>query len=337
MSQLSSHSHYHAIPTNIITGFLGVGKTTAIQHLLATKPTDQRWAVLVNEFGEVGIDGSLLRNQATGVAIKEVPGGCLCCAAGVPLQVALNQLIQQANPQRLLIEPTGLGHPHEVINTFTQPPYQTVLDLRATLTLVDARNLDNRRYIEHPIFNQQLQVADILIAHKSDQASEAVIAQLHAYLQQIDLATTPLYQVAHGQLDPNWLDMPRQAVFPLLHTHHHTVPDLADPPPITFPACGYLHKTHAEDGFMSQGWIFAPHHVFVYQSLHALFTQLSILRLKAVMVTEQGVMAFNKVADSLTCTPLPDAQDSRIECIDVETHRWEDLEPHLLKCLRAVG
>lgn len=68
------------VPTNIITGFLGVGKTTAILHLLATKPAHEKWAVLVNEFGEIGIDGAIMSEQ--GAMIKEVPGGCLCCTAG---------------------------------------------------------------------------------------------------------------------------------------------------------------------------------------------------------------------------------------------------------------
>ena len=84
-----------AIPTNVITGFLGVGKTTAIQQLLNTKPAGERWAVLINEFGKVGIDSQLLQtdDHSLGeVTIREVPGGCMCCAAGLPMKVVLNQL-----------------------------------------------------------------------------------------------------------------------------------------------------------------------------------------------------------------------------------------------------
>ena len=69
------------VPTNIITGFLGVGKTTAILQLLQNKPANERWAVLVNEFGEIGVDGSLIQGQhseSSGVFIREVPGGCMC-------------------------------------------------------------------------------------------------------------------------------------------------------------------------------------------------------------------------------------------------------------------
>ena len=67
--------------TNLITGFLGSGKTTSILHLLANKDPAEKWAVLVNEFGEVGIDGALLANS--GALLKEIPGGCMCCVNGL--------------------------------------------------------------------------------------------------------------------------------------------------------------------------------------------------------------------------------------------------------------
>ena len=89
-----------AVPTNLITGFLGVGKTSAVLNLLAQKPSDERWAVLINEFGEIGIDGSLVDGQTTtqeGVFISEVPGGCMCCTAGLPMQVALNVLLRESH------------------------------------------------------------------------------------------------------------------------------------------------------------------------------------------------------------------------------------------------
>ena len=113
----------HAVPTNIITGFLGVGKTSTILHLLKNKPGRERWAVLVNEFGEIGIDGSLVEGRhgyEQGVVVREVPGGCMCCAAGLPMQVALNQLLVKARPDRLLIEPTGSGQPKDCL-LYTSP------------------------------------------------------------------------------------------------------------------------------------------------------------------------------------------------------------------------
>ena len=150
---MTRYSHeIHAVPTNIITGFLGVGKTTAILHLLKAKPVNERWAILVNEFGEIGVDGSLFQGQHSeeqDVFIREVPGGCMCCAAGLPMQVALTQLLTRARPDRLLIEPTGLGHPKEVLQVLSTEHYKEVLDLHKILTLVDARKLSDERYRGH--------------------------------------------------------------------------------------------------------------------------------------------------------------------------------------------
>ena len=126
---LNQNSGIKAVPTNIVTGFLGAGKTTAIVHLLQHKPKNERWALLVNEFGEIGIDGSLMQGQYTeeqGVFIREVPGGCMCCAAGLPMQIALNMLLAKSKPDRLLIEPTGLGHPKEVLEILSNEHYQDV-------------------------------------------------------------------------------------------------------------------------------------------------------------------------------------------------------------------
>ncbi|MEL7401300.1 MAG: GTP-binding protein, partial [Pseudomonadota bacterium] len=84
------------IRTHIVTGFLGVGKTTAILSLLQQKPEAEKWAVLVNEFGEVGVDGAILASQGdtmANVVTREIPGGCLCCVSGLPFQMGLNLLI----------------------------------------------------------------------------------------------------------------------------------------------------------------------------------------------------------------------------------------------------
>jgi G3E family GTPase len=192
-----------AVPTNIITGFLGVGKTTAILHLLASKPDNERWAVLVNEFGEIGIDGGLIagsRESQSGVFIREVPGGCMCCVSGLPMQMALNRLLIDSKPDRLLIEPTGLGHPQEVLESLRQPHYATVIDLRATLTLVDPRRMRDPRYTRNATFSQQIAVADVLVANKSDQCTDEDFAALDGYLVERASHEKPLYRVSFGQV-----------------------------------------------------------------------------------------------------------------------------------------
>ena len=94
-----------SIPTNLITGFLGVGKTTAVIDLLKRKPPGAPWAVLVNEYGDVSIDDALIAGSGPeGVTVREVAGGCVCCASAPYLPVAIHFLLVDAKPERLLIE-----------------------------------------------------------------------------------------------------------------------------------------------------------------------------------------------------------------------------------------
>ncbi len=156
--------------TNLITGFLGSGKTTSILHLLAHKPADEKWAVLVNEFGEVGIDGALLAES--GALLKEIPGGCMCCVNGLPMQVGLNTLLRQGKPDRLLIEPTGLGHPKQILDMLTAAIYEPWIDLRATLCVLDPRQLLDEKIVTNDNFRDQLAAADVIISNKADRATE---------------------------------------------------------------------------------------------------------------------------------------------------------------------
>ena len=128
------------IPVNLITGFLGVGKTTALMRLLAAKPADEYWAVVVNEFGEVGIDGATLSTAGEGLQVAEVPGGCVCCTTSPMLRTALNQLVKARRPDRLLIEPSGLGHPAGIVDLLRDPFMAKTFEVRAVLTLLDPRH-----------------------------------------------------------------------------------------------------------------------------------------------------------------------------------------------------
>lgn len=310
-----------AIPTNVITGFLGVGKTTVINQLLSNKPAGEKWAVLVNEFGEIGIDGSLLQDNApTGeVLIREVPGGCMCCAAGLPMQVALNQLIAKAKPDHLIIEPTGLGHPAEILATLSQPFFRSVIDIKATLCLVDARKVTDPRYSEHAIFQQQLQVADIIVASKTDLYGAEDIRHLQTYLALLGLEDIPVYGQQQGRLDGHWLShnsawqQQVRRFNPLLNTMpaaHPMEDEQAD-----LPACGYEQKQKQADGFSSIGWRITPEWVFNEQKLKQLFTALNAERIKAVMHCEQGFIAFNQVDGQLNQLPVAERSDSRLEVI----------------------
>ena len=322
-----------AIPTNVITGFLGVGKSTAILHLLKQKPDHERWAVLVNEFGEVGIDGSLIsgkESEASGVFIREVPGGCMCCAAGLPMQIALNRLLTHAKPHRLLIEPTGLGHPQEVLGARSAEHYKEVLDLQATITLVDARKITIPRYTEHAIYNQQMAIADVIVANKADQYEVEDFPALLDFLEtrfgnnQMGLSSKSVFQVSQGELAIEWLAAPAREHQQEYHHYHNSdsgeQPFVEDFPPITLPEEGFLCIDNQGEGFFSRGWVFSPEWVFDAAKLHGLLVGVDAERIKGVFVTAQGITAYNKADGVLTEFELDDCLDSRIESL-VQTQR----------------
>lgn len=325
---------FNAIPTNVITGFLGVGKTTAIQHLLANKPDNERWAVLVNEFGEVGIDASMMGEDAEdGIFMREVPGGCMCCTAGLPMQMALNQLIQRAKPDRLLIEPTGLGHPEEVLASLRSAEYSDVIQLQATLTLVDARKLSDPDYTADETYQQQIRVADCIIAHKSDLYEADELQQLNTYLAQQQITDRPVYPVAHGRLQRQWLNAPchwqPQPETKAQHSHGHGHGDVFAATP-DMPAEGYLRKDNKGDGYFSSGWIFQPDFEFDFITLESILMGIEAERVKGVFITDEGIFAFNIVDGLMSSTALDEVYDSRIEVIGRNPSAWQTLESDLL-------
>ncbi|MDH2421478.1 CobW family GTP-binding protein [Cobetia amphilecti] len=169
------------IPVHLITGFLGTGKSSFIQALVAAKPADEHWAILVNEFGQVGIDQALFAGRED-VSVKGLPGGCLCCQLAFVLQAGLVSLIHQTRPDRLIIEPSGLGHPAGLIDVLRSEGLASALALEEVITLLDPRALDDTRTREHGTFQDQLTLAGGVVLSKCDLASDQQLAAAHELL-----------------------------------------------------------------------------------------------------------------------------------------------------------
>lgn len=330
------YSPLESVPTNVITGFLGVGKTTAILHLLHNKPAEQRWAVLVNEFGEIGIDGSILQGhygeEQQGIYVREVPGGCMCCAAGLPMQIVLNQLLTIAKPDRLLIEPTGLGHPKEILSVLSNPTYRKTLSLQKTITLMNALDIKDSRYTNNEIYNQQLEVADVVIANKVDLYQPQDKLKLQAYVQQHTTSNPEIVFTSNGEIDLSILNGPSQFKQP--HTdnsssHHHAPTSAPNIDPM--PECGFVKKQNHGHEFSSVGWRFRNDFIFERNKVFSLLSATSAERLKAILNTDQGIYGYNMVAGTLSEVPLFGGGESCIEVINpLDNGEWEE---QLLQCV----
>ena len=316
---MTSDNKILSVPTNIITGFLGAGKTSAILNLLQCKPDNERWAILVNEFGEIGIDGSLFNHHlrtTKNIFIKEVSGGCMCCASLLPMQTALNKLLKEARPHRLLIEPTGLGHAFEVLQLLSNQYYQESLRLEKTLTLIDARKLDDSRYIEHVTFNQQLEIADVIVANKADLYSEQDKEALIHYVKDHDFKADKLYFTEHSQVKLAWLagktNFQRQAV----NGQHKATTDTS-----TDTSTDTYADTNKNAEFQSIGWRFPASKVFNQTKLKQLLPTFDAIRVKAIFITQEGIYSYNHSGDDQheiangTFTEQDACTESKIEII----------------------
>ncbi|MGO4999664.1 CobW family GTP-binding protein [Oceanisphaera sp. W20_SRM_FM3] len=327
-----------AVTTHLVMGFLGTGKTTLLRHLLANKPEHERWAILVNEFGEVGIDGALLTEQ--GATIKEVPGGCLCCVSGLPFQIGLNALLHKAKPDRLFIEPSGLGHPSQILKTLTNEHYQNVLQLGATFCVVDPRQWANTRYQEHETYQDQLALADVLVLNKTDLSAPELVANLEAAIGKglfAGQAPQQCVTVSQGQLDPAWLQAPhhseRKAASPQAHASNSPRPLVASPEPRLSRAQPWRRYSNLGQDHYSVGWRFLDEVCFDLHKVEHFCRSLNVTRLKAVLNTADGWWAFNKVDDQLSVYRIAPQKEGRLELIDLDPLPAQQLQKTLLATL----
>ena len=206
---LKSSIIHRNIPCTLVTGFLGSGKTTLINQLIADKSTDERWALLINEFGRIGIDAALVSSSQdsnsaqNNIAIREVSGGCICCTSQLPLQIAISRLLSDHHPQRLLIEPTGLAHPRELIRQLSAPHWQTALKMQAVITVLNALQWQREKYRAHEGFQAHIRDADVLVINRYAQLSTDDKQALQDWIAELNAQITIIWAESDDQTTIN--------------------------------------------------------------------------------------------------------------------------------------
>lgn len=292
------------IPTHVFMGFLGSGKTSAILNLFQQKPAKERWAVLVNEYGKLGIDGAHYQSQ--GITVKEIPGGCMCCAAGVPMQVAINQLLRASRPDRLFIETSGLGHPGGVLKTLTGDHFKTVLSLKASICLVDPEKLLNPLMYSSGLFEQQIALADVLVANKVDLASDEAMSKFDALKETFMLTKLAIAKTSFGSMNAEWL------TWDTVEGRDKDVVTLSiegKPPQNVFVASEKFKKNM----------------VFSLQELECLFAKLKPIRIKAICYTDNGWVLLSGEAQQLSVAQIASQQESWFDVILSSKKSQEEL------------
>ena len=215
------------LPVTVITGFLGAGKTTLIRHLIQN-PQGKRLAVVVNEFGDVGVDGEILKSCAIpdcpAENIMELSNGCICCTVAddfIPTIEALMAL--KPRPDHILIETSGLALPKPLLKAFDWPDIRSKITVDGVIALADAEAVADGRFapnvaavdaqreaddsLDHEtplseVFEDQISCADIILLTKTDLAGADGIAKARSVIEAESPRPIPIVEISEGVVDP---------------------------------------------------------------------------------------------------------------------------------------
>jgi G3E family GTPase len=314
------------IPTHVIAGPLGAGKTSLIRNLLAQRPAHERWAVLINEFGLVGLDAALLTTDDDGVALGEVAGGCLCCVNGVPFQVGLSRLLRQAKPDRLLIEPSGLGHPLVLLEQLREMPWAGVLAVQEPLLVLDAQALAASEALPESQ-EATLGRAGLLLLNKAEGLDEATKARIQA-----QLPSRPIYWTSQGALP--LAELPGFSAQADGDATPDNLPTAAAPLPQLWrsPSEPICQVQQQAEGW-SIGWRWHPSQQFELMRVQQWLSSLPWHRAKLVLHTNAGWLSANALnGQALHWQNSEWRKDSRLELIFSEAQEVSALQAGFAQC-----
>lgn len=183
------------VPVTILTGFLGAGKTSLLNHIL-TSEHGKRIAVLVNDFGAVNIDEALIENRDGDVV--SLQNGCICCSLSAGLQVAAAQLVRR-QPDHIVIETSGVSDPFEVANAFNDPELKPYAPLEGVVAVVDAELAPTLEDDMQRLAKHQVHAADIVVLNKTDLINEEEHRRMHAWLQEF-APRARIVDAVHGRV-----------------------------------------------------------------------------------------------------------------------------------------
>ena len=215
------------IPALVVSGFLGSGKTTLVRRILEDAQAHGiRVALISNEFGELGIDQALLGKMRDDYV--ELRGGCVCCRLSDQLVETLEMLRERADPDRVVIETSGVALPYDTQLNFWREPIVGWIADDAAVVVVNAEQVHDRRELEG-VFEQQVSSADLLVLNQIDRVPQAALPAIEAKLREFE-PEAPILRAVHADIDLSLLFPPdpagertrrREAAQETSQEHHH--------------------------------------------------------------------------------------------------------------------
>lgn len=257
----------------ILSGFLGAGKTTLLQNILSEEHHNNRKiAVIMNELGEVSIDSDVIPEETP---LKELLNGCVCCTIQGQLEVQLENMLREYELDAIYIETTGVAHPIEVLDACLSPLFADQLEVKAILTIVDAKRWKNRASLSiqlRKLLMEQIEHADVILLNKIDSLSENEKAMTISEVQSLNpsgkLFMTEFARIPLSSIQINKINEKHQHEQAHVHNHLHVrsyVHTFSNPvdlekfehflrgmPDTIFRIKGYIRFSHTKESFLFQ-------------------------------------------------------------------------------------
>jgi len=289
---------------HIVSGFLGTGKTTTIRAQLAAR-RGERIAVIVNDFGEAALDESVLSEEGP-FRITNIAGACVCCTAPEGFVDALGAVLE-GGPERLIIEPTGLARPQDLVDTIRRCPHRESLALGPVVVLVDPRRLAEGE--SDPTWCEQVEAADVIVANRTDLCAADDLARFDAWVAGRWPPPLAVHRTEHGRIPEQLFEWPEG--------EGASRPRSAG----AVPAHRHAHASSTA-GHSARSWRFPPEVIFARERLIDALDRLAageagapLARFKGVFHTREGVFRMEVAGGVRHEEPSAFRRDSRADAI----------------------
>jgi len=297
------------VPVHIVAGFLGSGKTTAIRAQLKAR-RGERVAIVVNDFGEASFDEVTL-GEGEPFRITNIPGGCVCCTAPEGFVVALGAVLE-GEPDRILIEPTGLARPQDLVDTIRRSPHSGAVALGPVIVLVDPHQVAADP--DHALLREQAESADVLAANRVDLCSAAELDGFDAWARALWPGPLATLHSEHGKLPAEVFSWPDGAGPRARSAQPRSVRE-AD-------SHGHPGHSHSTAGYSARSWCWPPDAVFALDRLRSALERglrgeagAPLTRFKGIFRTQEGVLQLELAGEQLHERLSSYRRDSRADAI----------------------
>jgi G3E family GTPase len=307
----------HPLPVHLVAGPLGVGKTTAILSYVERHAGREHVAVLVNDFGPIGMDGAIMQGAIGRVVgdqmkVLTIPGGCLCCASADALATGLPRLTQLPGVTRVIIEPSGIAMPAQVVDLARSLADEHHLDIRPSIVLLDVAEFAAETAQRMPYYRRLVEAADVLVGNRADKASASAVNNFRGWAERLDPPKLRVITTTMGELPDAVFELRADAAAPPRHAHEHD-------------------HHHADDRHAGgQTWDAST--VFRLSTLRELLRDAALERFKGIFHTDAGWKLLEQARGELTERFTDHRRDNRADWIAEEQHAPDDLAARLDQC-----